>query len=226
MCTDIPKPGTVRQLPRFLAARPDVITIVDSGIANVRSVANMLRRLNIASQISDTPDAVMSASKIILPGVGSFDAGMRALCERGLVDALHAARSQNTPILGICLGMQLLARGSAEGKERGLGWLHADCVRFNLDGQNSDFKVPHMGWNSLARERPSLLLDALPQDARFYFVHSYHMRCHDPADVIGTAVHGYPFPAAVQRGSVYGVQFHPEKSHRFGMALLNQFALI
>ena len=202
-----------------------MITIVDSGIANVRSVANMLRRLNIDAQISGTPDVVESASKIILPGVGSFDAGMRALRERRLVDVLHRARAKDTPILGICLGMQLLARRSTEGTEPGLGWLDADCVRFSFD-QAGDLKVPHMGWNSLARERPSPLLDALPADARFYFVHSYHIRCHDPIDVIGTAVHGYPFAAAVQRGNVYGVQFHPEKSHRFGMALLTQFAAL
>ena len=203
-----------------------MITIVDSGIANVRSVANMLRRLNIDAQISGAPDVVESASKIILPGVGSFDAGMRALRERGLVDVLHRARAQNTPILGICLGMQLLARRSTEGTECGLGWLDADCVRFSFDGRAGDLKVPHMGWNSLAREQPSHLLDALPADARFYFVHSYHIRCHDQSDVIGTATHGYPFAAAVRRGNVYGVQFHPEKSHRFGMALLTQFGAL
>ena len=203
-----------------------MITIVDSGIANVRSVANMLRRLNIDAQISGTPDVVESASKIILPGVGSFDAGMRALRERRLVDILHRARAKDTPILGICLGMQLFARCSTEGVESGLGWLDADCVRFSFDGQSGDLKVPHMGWNSLVAERPSPLLDELPADARFYFVHSYHIRCHDPADAIGVATHGYPFAAAVQRGNVFGVQFHPEKSHRFGMALLTQFAAL
>jgi imidazole glycerol-phosphate synthase subunit HisH len=203
-----------------------MIVIVDSGVSNVRSVANMLRRGGIVGvEVSRDPARIAAADRIILPGVGAFDAGMRALRELGLRTVLdRRVMEDGIPVLGICLGMQLLAERSEEGVEPGLGWIQGDNVKFSFPDTGSSPKVPHMGWNVLRSERPSPLFDHLDDEARFYFVHSYHLRCRRAEDILATATYGEPFVAAVRRGNVYGVQFHPEKSHRFGMALLQRFA--
>jgi glutamine amidotransferase len=202
-----------------------VITIVDSGIANVRSVQNMFRKAGVAARITQDPADVRGAEKLVLPGVGSFDAAMRALRQHGLDVALtETVQQKRTPILGICLGMQLFARRSEEGVEPGLGWVDADVVRFKFP--NGERKVPHMGWNELTVARPSRLLDQLPAESRFYFVHSFHITSASPQLVAATTTYGYDFVAAVEQDNVMGVQFHPEKSHRFGMALLQRFAAL
>lgn len=200
-----------------------MIVIVDYGLGNPPSVRNMLRKAGHDAQVSADPAVLRSASRLILPGVGAFDHGMQNLEDRGLIPILNeAVIERKTPFLGICLGMQLMSRGSEEGVKRGLGWLAADTVRFKFP--LSDLRVPHMGWNTVNRARDSFLTRAMPDDARFYFVHSFHVRFEDPGDVALVANYGGAVVAAASRGNVAGTQFHPEKSHKFGLALLKAFA--
>jgi glutamine amidotransferase len=203
-----------------------IISIIDYGVSNLGSIRNMLHKLGLRSELVATPEAVAGARKIILPGVGAFDHGVAALAERRLIAPLRAkALEDRIPILGICLGMQLLGMGSEEGTSGGLGLIKGACVRFRF-AEGSPLKVPHMGWNETAPKRLNPLLSGLGAGARFYFTHSYHLMCEDPADVLATATHGIEFTAMVQRDNVAGVQFHPEKSHRFGMTLLRNFGAI
>jgi glutamine amidotransferase len=197
--------------------------IIDYGLGNPASICNMLKKIGADAIISSQTDDIARAERLILPGVGAFDAGMNNLAERGLVDILRAkVLDERTPILGICLGLQLFGTGSAEGKQPGLGWLEARSVRFQPPPAGPD-RVPHMGWNTCQPNRPSSLLDGLEDDSRFYFVHSYHLACRDAQDVVAVTRYGYDFPSVVARGNVYGTQFHPEKSHRFGARLLENF---
>ena len=198
-----------------------MLTVVDTGLCNVGSCLNMLRKIGAEPVATDDPAIVAGASRVILPGVGSFDAGMHALRSRGLDAALHTAvRERGATLLGICLGMQLLARRSAEGETAGLGWIDADVVRFEAQPQ---LRIPHMGWNRVQPQSPSPLFDASESDAEFYFVHSFHVVPDDPALVTGATTHGATFAAAVGHGRIHGVQFHPEKSHRHGLQLLRRF---
>ena len=200
-----------------------MIVIIDYGLGNPPSVRNMLRKAGHHAQISAEPDVLRSASKLILPGVGAFDHGMQNLADRGLIPVLNElVLEKKVACLGICLGMQLMSRGSEEGVKPGLGWLAADTVRFHLP--SSDLRVPHMGWNTVMRLRESFLTQSLPDEARFYFVHSYHVRFERPEDVALVANYGGDVVAAASRGNVAGTQFHPEKSHKFGLALLKSFA--
>lgn len=201
-----------------------MICILDYGVCNVGSIANMLKHIGCASRVVSTPAELAAAEKIILPGVGAFDAGMVNLGRSGMMEVLSdKALRERVPVLGICLGMQLMSSESQEGREAGLGWIQAHVERFPIE-QSSPLKVPHMGWNAVRPIRPSPLLAGLEEGARFYFLHSYIMRCHDAQDVLLEAHHGGAFTAGFQRGNLMGVQFHPEKSHRFGMQLLANFA--
>ena len=198
--------------------------VVDYGVGNLASVANMGRKAGGAFVVSSDPAVVSVASKLVLPGVGAFGTGMSNLTERGLVAALnHAVVERQVPVLGLCLGMHLFTRGSEEGGGPGLGWLAADCVRFRCDRDGSGLKVPHMGWNQVEPAKADPLIAQLPDSPKFYFVHSYHVVCDHPSDVLLWAAHGVRFAAAVRRGNIWGVQFHPEKSHRFGLALMRSF---
>ena len=179
--------------------------VLDYGIGNIGSILNMIKKVGAQGAAVRTAEELSRCDRLILPGVGRFDAGMALLCQSGMRRALDRAVAQGVPLLGICLGMQMLGRRSEEGPGEGLGYLPFDLKRFRLQDQ-PELKVPHMGW-----------------EPRFYFVHSYHAVCDDPADVLMTCDYGYPVPAAVGRGSVWGTQFHPEKSHRFGMCLIRNF---
>jgi glutamine amidotransferase len=204
-----------------------MIVIVDYGIGNLGSIANMFRKVGAAATISSDAAAIEDAEKIVLPGVGSFDRAMRELVASGLIPTLQAKVQSGTPLLGVCLGMQLLARGSEEGALPGLGWIDASVVHFRPPGGNgtrASLKVPHMGWNVLEPAREHPLLADLGEEPRFYFVHSYHVVCDDLQTALGHADYGGPFVAAIARDNVLGVQFHPEKSHRFGTQLLRNFA--
>ena len=193
-----------------------MISIIDYGVANVGALLNMLHRIGVKAQIV--------AEKLILPGVGSFDQGAQHLNESGLFDSiLNCVGQEKIPILGICLGMQLLGTGSEEGRGGGLGLLNAKSKRFPV---GSGYKVPHMGWNEINIVQPNKLLQKDDSMSRFYFTHSYYLDCSNNEDVIGTAKNGVEFAAMVNRDNIFGVQFHPEKSHRFGKTLLQRFASI
>jgi glutamine amidotransferase len=202
-----------------------MIVIIDYGVGNLGSIQNMLKKIGSPSLISNDPTEVERAGKLILPGIGAFDEGMSRLRATGLIPLLNRrVLEEATPVLGICLGMQLLTRRSEEGeaKEPGLGWIQADTRRFNL-AEASGLRVPNMGWNFVDFDPCNPLAHDMPEDARFYFVHSYHPVCDDLCDQFITANYGYPFAAGIHRANIYGVQFHPEKSHRFGMKLLKNF---
>lgn len=201
------------------------VSILDYGLGNLGSIRNMFRKIGAEAIVVATPEELPGASKILLPGVGSFDAGMRALQARGLVGPLLDRVRAGVPVLGICLGMQLLTRASEEGTLPGLGLFDARCLRL-LVPAGSTLKVPHIGWAQLQRRKGSPLLEGLDERARFYFVHSYHVVCAEPADVLATSDHGGEFVSMIARANVMGAQFHPEKSHRFGMQLFRNFAEI
>ncbi len=208
------------------ASIPAMITIVDYGLGNLGSISNMLRKIGARCEISGDPVHIGKAQKLILPGVGAFDNGMENLTRLGLVAPLSRRVQQDkVPILGICLGAQLLTRRSEEGKLPGLGWIDADTILFFSRQPVAGLKVPHMGWNDLIVKKPSALFEE-GSEQRFYFVHSYHFLCDKPEDPLAAANYGYEFTAAFNRGNVFGVQFHPEKSHRYGMELLRRFAAL
>jgi imidazole glycerol-phosphate synthase subunit HisH len=200
-----------------------VIAVLDYDVGNVGAVANMLRRLGHDCRITADAEVIKSASYLVLPGNGAFDACMRNLDASGLRPLLERrVLEEHVPILGICVGAQMLGHASEEGQRAGLGWLDMQVRRFPaLPG----LRVPHMGWNTVHRGKGAHAVGAaLEGDARFYFVHSYYMDPVDPDDVIGHSHHGVDFAAAVGRGNIVGTQFHPEKSHRFGKRLLAAFA--
>jgi glutamine amidotransferase len=200
-----------------------MIVIVDYGVGNLGSIANMLKKAGAEGVTSADPEVVRGASRLILAGVGAFDTGMRNLQERGLIEPLGDRVRAGVPVLGLCLGMQLLGHASEEGMLPGLGWIDARARRFTFPDQPM-IKVPHMGWNTVGPVSPHPLLHDLGGDARFYFVHSYFMACADPSLEIGRSRYGgFDFCSVVGAGNVLGVQFHPEKSHKFGMALLRNF---
>jgi glutamine amidotransferase len=203
-----------------------VITIVDYGMGNLGSISNMLRKIGVACRVSSDVAAIAEAEKLILPGVGAFDAAMQRIDSSGLRPALERrVLVEKVPVLGICLGMQLLAESSEEGKLPGLGWIPAEVLDFR--GRVApELKVPHMGWNVVVPSTDSALTRGLAEmvEPRFYFVHSYFVRCRDPHHSILRTRYGLEFDSGVHRDNIYGVQFHPEKSHRFGMTLLQNFA--
>lgn len=200
------------------------VTIIDYGVGNLGSIQNMLKKLGAQSEIASDASAIERATKIILPGVGAFDAGMKQLNQSGLRTSLDTAVLQKkVPVAGICLGMQLMTEGSEEGALSGLGWVSAKTIRF-VPSPNETMKIPHMGWSIVTRSKQSPVLDLLGDDSRFYFVHSYHVGCTNRDDVLLTAQYGsVRFDAAFEHKNILGFQFHPEKSHRFGMTLLKAF---
>ena len=202
-----------------------MIVIVDYGMGNLGSIVNMLSKIGTQAQVSSDARDIERAEKLILPGVGAFDTGMARLQELRWLEILnHKAFDDKTPILGVCLGMQLLTKRSEEGHLPGLGWIDGETIRFRLDPRHTDLKIPHMGWNSVTIHREGSPFKGMDQDAQFYFVHSYHVVCNDWRDVLTTTDYGCCFVSAVQQGNIMGAQFHPEKSHKYGMKLLRNFA--
>jgi glutamine amidotransferase len=204
-----------------------MIVVVDYEMGNIGSIMNMLKKVGVDASLSYESAAIEKADGLILPGVGSFDKGMQNLDEGGLKPLLdEMVIEKKKPILGICLGMQLLTKNSEEGKLPGFGWIQAKTVKFNHKKGVDNLRVPHMGWNTIKIKRQHRILEDFYEDSRFYFVHSYYVECSDDADILSTTTYGVEFTSCVNKENVYGVQFHPEKSHKFGMKFLKNFARI
>jgi glutamine amidotransferase len=200
-----------------------MIAVIDYGMGNIASILNMFKRIgNKEVVLTKDPLVIEKANKILLPGVGSFDYGMRNLNASGLLPILNdRVLIQKTPVLGICLGMQLLTKSSEEGVLNGLGWIDAKTVKFSFNQEN--FKIPHMGWNYIVQNKTSKLID-ISKRQKFYFVHSYYVKCNKSDDVLATCNYGHDFTCMIEHENIFGAQFHPEKSHRFGMELFDNFS--
>lgn len=202
-----------------------MIVVIDNAMGNAGSVLNMIKRAGGLAVISSDPDVITQANKLLLPGVGSFDKGIANLKNAVFFSTLEKkVLEDKTPFLGICLGMQMLFEQSDEGLLAGLGWIKGKVKRFDFAGDSlKALKIPHMGWNVVYPAKDNVLLPIDKQELRYYFVHSYHVVCDNPGDVLAYSHYGYDFACAVQHNNIYGAQFHPEKSHRFGMALIKHF---
>lgn len=197
--------------------------VIDYGMGNLHSVKKKLQRIGVNAEISNNPTKIVRASKILLPGVGHFAKAIHNLKSFHLYEALNeAVLVKKTPILGICLGLQLMARHSEEGNVDGFGWFDAEVVHFNIQDQLKH-KVPHMGWNNVTVMKPSALFRVIPESGEFYFVHAYHIKSNNPDDVLATTEYEYTFASALEKDNIFGVQFHPEKSHDIGEKLLTNF---
>lgn len=205
-----------------------MITIVDYGMGNLGSIKNMFKYIGVEAEIQSDVDKIKNASKILLPGVGSFDTAMKKINESDLKELLNEkALKEQVPVLGICLGMQLLTNSSEEGNLAGLGWIDAKTMSFK-DRIDKKYKIPHMGWNIVNKSNDSLLNSGFEEfeETRFYFVHSYFVKVEDEKNSILKTNYGLEFDSAIQKDNIYGAQFHPEKSHKFGMKLFENFARI
>lgn len=203
-----------------------MIVIIDYGIGNLASVLNMFKKIGTKDvMISGDPDQIYKADKILLPGVGAFDTGMANLENSNLIPVLQSkVLKEKVPLLGICLGMQLLTNKSEEGLKAGLGFIDAETIKFKFTPQQN-LKIPHMGWNYIKVQQQNKLI-ALDTKHRFYFVHSYYVKCNNLENSIATANYGLDFSCMINRENIYGAQFHPEKSLKFGMEILSNFSKI
>lgn len=198
-----------------------MITIIDYGVGNLGSISNMLNKIGHKCIITSDQGKINSAEKLILPGVGSFDKCMQNLQESKLINTLNQrVLIDKIPILGICVGMQLMTNHSEEGKIKGLNWVDAQVIKFKSD----ELKVPHMGWNIINHTKKSILFTELTSEKRFYFVHSYYVSCNNKSDILTTTPYCTNFVSSFEKNNIFGVQFHPEKSHKFGMHLIENFA--
>jgi len=203
-----------------------MIVILDYGMGNTSSIQNMIRKIGQSAVISIDKEIINKATAIILPGVGSFDNGMIKLLELDVLDTVkRRVIEDKIPFLGICLGMQLLFEKSEEGKLPGLGWIPGEVKKFDFTElqKNTCLKIPHMGWNEVKVVNSNKIFDKLEDSARFYFVHSYHVVCKHSDHILATTHYGYKFASAVKKDNIWGTQFHPEKSHRYGLLLLSNF---
>jgi len=199
------------------------IGLVDYGLGNLGSVTNMLKRVGAESHRVSTAEEVLASDKVLLPGIGAFDTGMLRLRDHGLFEPLREFAASGRPLFGICLGMQLLLDSSEEGVEPGLGLIPGTSARF---AEQPDLRVPHMGWNIVTPTKDDPLVADLEPDSRFYFVHSYKVMPDRQEDVLGSTEYGGPFASMIRSGNVMGAQYHPEKSHAFGMRVLKNFAAL
>ena len=205
-----------------------MITIVDYGMGNLGSIKNMFKYIGVEATIESDVDKIKNASKILLPGVGSFDTAMKKINETDFKEVLNEkALKEQVPVLGICLGMQLLTNSSEEGTLPGLGWIDAKTISFK-DRIDKKYRIPHMGWNIVNKSNDSLLTNGFEEfeETRFYFVHSYFVKVEDEINSMLKTHYGVKFDSAIQKDNIYGAQFHPEKSHKFGMKLFENFARI
>jgi imidazole glycerol-phosphate synthase subunit HisH len=199
-----------------------MIAILDYGMGNIKSIHNMFKKIGIESIITSDIHSIKNAKKFLLPGVGAFDHGIKSLKSAPFFDTFEKeVLDGNKQVLGICLGMQLLGKGSEEGNLEGLGWIDAQSIKFNLS--DTTLAIPHMGWNRVKPLRDNALFEHLNERSRFYFVHSYHVTCNDANNILATTHYGTDFTCSINKGNIYGVQFHPEKSHKYGMQLLKNF---
>ena len=202
-----------------------MITIVDYGSGNIEAFVNIYKRLNIPCEVATKPEQILKAKKIILPGVGSFDETMRILRDSGMLNALNKQVLKNkTPVIGICVGMQILSKKSDEGELDGLGWIDAEVKKFNVNKLKEKPHLPHMGWNTFQSEKDNPILANLVPEKGFYFLHTYYFSCSNAKDVLTSTVYGERYTSAINHNNIYGVQFHPEKSHSNGVQLLKNFA--
>ncbi len=197
-----------------------MIIVIDYGMGNLGSIANMIKKVGYKCIITSDLEEIKKATKLILPGVGSFDNGMKNLENLGMIEVLNQkVLVEKTPILGICLGMQLMTKSSEEGNLLGLGWIEADTKKFVSD----TLKIPHMGWNTIKHQKNSKLFDESENEKRFYFVHSYCVNCNQEVDILTNTNYIQDFVSSFQKENIIGVQYHPEKSHKFGMSLIKNF---
>ena len=202
---------------------PGKLVIIDLEMGNLNSVKKVMERINQNVLVSCQAKDIKNADKIILPGIGHFQKAMENIEKLQLSEPLNeAVMIKKKPILGICLGMQLMAKSSTEGKSKGLGWMNGEVVKFNVSNPVKN-KVPHMGWNQINQTRKSLLMKNIPDLSEFYFVHSYHWETNIKEDIINETEYDYIFPSAIERENIFGVQYHPEKSHDAGEQLLKNF---
>lgn len=201
------------------------IVIVNYGAGNIQSVMNMLKKAGAENVIiSSTESDIRDASKLIVPGVGHFDHGMKQLKQSGLISVLNdEVLNKKKIVLGICLGAQLFTNHSEEGDLEGLGWINGQTIAFDKTRISTNHKIPHMGWNSVKIENHCDLDTDLPVDSRFYFVHSYHLQLSNPKEIWMTTNYGYDFASSFHKDNIYGCQFHPEKSHKYGLQLMQNF---
>ena len=199
------------------------VHVIDIGVGNIGSIVNIITRIGHTAIVITEPQLLGDAQRAILPGVGAFSNAMDIIHSGGWEQALNDYVDSGRPILGICIGMQIMTQSSEEGQTQGLGWLNAKVIKFDLAQMNSPHRIPHMGWNIATVIKPNSIFDPTETEERFYFVHSYHVVCDEPEDVLTTTDYGYPFTSSFLKNNILGVQFHPEKSHRFGMGLFRHF---
>lgn len=200
------------------------IVIVNYGMGNLRSIEYKLRKAEITAKISSDREVIAGADILFLPGVGHFRQGMENIKSMGLFEILNRkVIEEKTPIMGICLGVQLFSKWSEEGEADGFGWIDAVTKRFKFNDSQEQLRIPHIGWNTIKKEREDIFLEGIEPDRQFYFVHSYHVCCNDPKDILTTTFYGYDFVSSIRHGNIFGTQFHPEKSHKKGIEIVKNF---
>lgn len=204
-----------------------MITIIDYGVGNIKAFQNAYKKLGIKVSVAQSPNDIKAAERLILPGVGHFDYAMQRFFDSGMMEITNEmVLNRKTPVLGVCVGMQMLAKSSDEGRLPGLGWVNAAVRKFDSAQSSEPGRLPHMGWNAVISQKENPLLLNLEKNARFYFLHSYYFNCTDGEDSIAISHYGSDFASIINHRNIYGVQFHPEKSHHFGVQLLKNFAEI
>ncbi len=204
-----------------------MITLIDYGVGNIFAFQNVFRRLDIPTKIAKSSQDLLDAQKLILPGVGSFDYAINRLNDSGMREKLdELVLEKKIPVIGICVGMQMMGNRSDEGTEEGLKWIDGDILKFDEKLIQHRTKLPHMGWNDVIPVNNHSLFNGIEKDAIFYFLHSFYFKCKNPSDTIATSEYGISFSSAVNRDHIFGIQFHPEKSHHYGERLLHNFAIL